>query len=586
MNRVILSYTAFVIGITATIVTCITGLSLSFVHAQTTLDSTICNQLYGLPAGTIATAVSQQYFNPTSCAAYQFLITRYIGANGQGTKGLANPQVAGITSLNSTFATNLSNLMHAADAAGYRFLITSAYRTCAGQLAVNPTGYGGDCSKAVHTKGVAADFQYPDGGAKDECTGTAHDWLHKNADSYHIGLYDDLHSYVAGECNHVESTTASNGTLGPGAKTTAPTTPLQTITNALGITNANTQQCPPGYTLQGGICVDQSAQQSVQGDSNIYSIPGLGSTPQAGQVLSQDYPCLVTTNPIYYIIIPAGTAIPPGCLNGASSVQNTTPQPCPPGYTLLGGFCTQGPQSMQQIPQQSSQPGAGAGSSAVSGPVPTSAGIQASKNSTGNVANQVSTSVITSPTLVPNLGTSTLALIQALANPPVATQNTATNTPIILSGAAIDISQLQASGIPGVTYAQPTSNITGASGLNGNYGGNNSTVGNNGITTSAGTGYNTSDGTHSGTPITTGSANIIAMTQTPTGADTFGPDTNKSSAGSIPSSSAAPNVLTNTFNSTLVILGVLKNEILGALNFLSNYMHPAPSYVPKQTGGE
>ena len=89
---------------------------IALAHADT-LNATSCDTLYGLPTGTISTAASLQYMNPTVCAAYQDLISRY-NPGGCSATGFSNAKVQGITSLNNTFATNLDTMLKAADAAG------------------------------------------------------------------------------------------------------------------------------------------------------------------------------------------------------------------------------------------------------------------------------------------------------------------------------------------------------------------------------------------------------------------------------------------------------------------------------------
>ena len=319
--------------------------TISLAHAQTApmLDSTLCNQLYGLPAGTIATTVSQQYLNPAVCAAMNDLISRY-NPGSASSIGLTNAKVQGITSLNSAFALNLDNMLKAADAAGYHITINSAYRTVAGEAAANPTA-AKNGFVSMHSKGLAADLQYPnDGNVLHECDGAgtnlspAYKWVSMNAGSYNIGLYDQLHSHVNGECNHVEAK-SSDGTQGPGN---------------------------PGGA---GISVPQTTQ------TPIYSIPGLGSTPTTGmpgQISNQDSYCIVSTDPLVTVPVPAGTPFPSGCFNSAQTssilqsycsgntiVYNFSGNPsagqtCPAG--CMNGACMQvNQQTSQQASQQTSQ---------------------------------------------------------------------------------------------------------------------------------------------------------------------------------------------------------------------------------------
>jgi hypothetical protein len=592
------------------------ALSAPRAHAQaTTLNSTVCNQLYGLPAGTISTTISSQYLNPTVCAAMQDLISRY-NPGGCSSKGFTNAKVQGITSLNSVFAVNLDTMLKAADAAGYHITINSAYRSPAGEQCANPTAYGRGFV-SMHTKGLAADLQYPnDANSLGECDGSASNlsaaylWVNANDATYHLGQYDQLHSHVQNECNHVEERSGtSDSTLGPGATGAAPTTPLQAVTNALGITTPSAAlTCPPGYVMQNNACTPQTG-------SPIYSTPGLGATPQVGQILAQDTYCLVSTNPVITVPVPAGTPYPSGCLSNQQMTTGTqlycsgntvvynasgviTPvqicssscsngacvqQSCPVGYTLVNGFCSQSQQQTTQ-PAASSAATPATGVSSAATQASTATQTSSGSGATASIPN-VSTSLITAPTLVPNLGTSTLALLQALANPQPSSAAAATTTPITLSGAAVDISQLEASPLPGVTYAQATGSLfpsSGQTGQTGSAGGGTGSGSTNNITTTAGTGYDVSGNADSATPVNAGTAGDIANTQAPGGADTFGSGTASNASAPSSFSGNAP----STFNSALVILGTLKSEVLNALSFLSVYVKPFGGNIPNQAVNE
>ena len=95
----------------------------------------------------------------------------------------------------------------------------------------------------------------------------------------------------------------------------------------------------------------------------------------------------------------------------------------------------------------------------------------------------------------------------------------------------------------------------------------------------AGTGYDTASGSATSATATTGPA-ATNMTATH-GSDTFtaeNPTVNTASQSSFEAVS--------TFNSSLVILNVLKAEVLGAINFLAAYAKPFGGNVPSQRGGD
>ncbi len=526
-----------------------------------TLTATSCDSLYGLAAGTMGTAASEKYFNPTTCAAYQYLLTRYVGGGGQGVTGLANPQVQGITMLNPTFAVNLANLMKAAESAGYPLKIESAYRTCAGQLKVNPRGYGGNCDLAPHTKGIAADFIYPDNGAKDECSSPAHDWLHQNASTYHLGLYNDLHTYVGGECNHVEATSGStSGTPGPGGGSGAPQIHIPTPTP----------------------------------NPNITTTPGLGGPTLSGQVLAQDYECLVSTYPQpFYVTIAAGTPIPSYCLTGTIPQSPNTSAPYCSGTELI--YSSGSAMSAQQCPygcsygmcmQASQQQPATAPSSPSSPTSGGSAPVSSGSTQPGvpgiTTTPTVTTSTITSPTLLPSTGTSSAALLQALANPnqnSPATASTSVGTSLTNS-----ILQQLSPSIAGVTYATPASSLFDPRLESGHGGSNPPTIGSSGFVTTTGSGYD----------IRTGTSPDNTVVQSAAGSPTQHADTflsNDLDTGVMPYSGAPAGdtnkTRANTTQAMSILVG-LKADLFGALQFLTSLLHlhsstPAPAL---EQGGE
>jgi len=129
---------------------------------------------------------------------------------------------AGITMLNATFAKNLAAMLNAAKSKGINLSISSGYRSEKDQKRVNPNGYEGNAAMSKHTQGTAADLNYPDaiGSSKYTCDDGAagsrsYQWVDRYAKNFKVDLYNNRHSRVEGECNHVEDTTGARGT-GPG----------------------------------------------------------------------------------------------------------------------------------------------------------------------------------------------------------------------------------------------------------------------------------------------------------------------------------------------------------------------------------
>ncbi len=583
--------------------------SVGLVNAQT-LDSTLCNKLYGLPTGTIATSISLEYLNPTVCAAMNDLISRY-NPGPDSSIGLTNAKVQGITSLNSTFAVNLDNMLKAAGAAGYYITINSAYRTQAGEVAANSAA-AAKGFVSMHTLGQAADLQYPnDRNVTGECdysyttTSAAYQWVQQNDKTYNIALYGQAYpppaKHVYGECNHVQAISGStDGTMGPG--------------------NPNGSGVP--------------VTPQIPLNNNISNMPGLGAPPTPGQIVTQNTQCQLSNGSV--IIVPAGSTYPYGCINNGGIMSNngmqascignsigynlggtmTTgqicpagcfngaciPTTCPAGSMLMGGVCSQqqcgtgymsqnGFCNQTQMQQQTAaQPAYTAAAPASSAAAPASTASAPSSSGTtatngGSTAGSPAAPVtLPSPTLLPNLGTSTLGVLQTMANPQASATPAAPN-PITLNSGAQQISELQANAPPGVTYAEPTSDFFPANGQSGTgasgSGTNNS---NNGITTTSGTGYSLSSGTGSGNTAAGPAAapGTVAYIQPQSGVNTF---TSSDLGGT-----AAPASFTsapNTFVSdTLSILAGLKSEVLGALGFLASYVHPFGGNVPSQSGGE
>lgn len=530
----------------------------AFAHADDTLTSSACDSLFGLAAGTISTAASQKYLNPATCAAYQDLITRY-HPGPDSSIGLSNAKVQGITSLNSTFALNLDSMLKAADAAGFRITINSAYRSSASEAKANPTAYSRGFV-SMHTKGLAADLQYPnDGAVTTECDGlgsnlsAAYKWVAANAAAYHMGLYDQLHSHVPGECNHVEASSGStSGELGPGVP-------------------------------------DGTGNIAGSGSTVPYSItPGLGGpsqTPQPGQYMTQDSSCVVSQNPYIVVRVPAGTEYPSGCLGTGTQQSGMLQQPYCSGSTVMynngstmmpGQYCQYGCQNGMCMQAQQQQQTASQQSSATS---PTTGTTQTSTNNTPTTPTTnattpaVTTSTLTTPNLVSNIGNSATGIVNLLSNPA-----STTSTPIFLNPALSNVTQLQANGQPGVTQANPTSIYFASSSKGGAQQSGGSPAGgspaqgdasgSSGFTTTGGSGYDMTGATDSnGQPVSTTTA-LAGTQQNPNGTNTFGPTPTNNSLSSFQSQGSVTTVPSQ-------ILDTLKSAVLFALNFLTSYLHPA-----------
>jgi hypothetical protein len=528
-----------------------------------------------MTAAGISNAVVGMCWSPSSAATG--------AAAAQAKQYLQSAKCGGSTidtnNINSGFALCAQKFVQSAKAQDQNFCITSAYRSSAQQLAacMNICGASscpGLCAapgNSFHQYGLAIDVNSKKIPLQTiwnlaQAQGILNPTSLHSSDPYHI----QAQSKTGGLCN-------SGGSA-------QPQTPLQSITSAitsaLGLnTQTQIQPCPTGYAMTNGVC---------QLQTSIYSTPGVGSTPQAGQILSQDSYCLVSTNPIITYPVPAGTPYPSGCLNGAQTTCSTgyvlsngvcTPQQsCPAGYTLVNGFCSQ----MQQ--QQAAQPAAAqATTPASTASTPTSTAAPATSGTTATQG--VSTSGITAPTLVPNLGgTTTAALLEELANPQAPAQ-AATNTPITLSGAATDISELEATAMPGVTSAVPTGSlfVSGASTANPQSGASASVGTNDGgntITTTSGTGYDIQGDTGTAPGVAPGTENDIASTQAPS-ADTFG---SGSASNNQPTAFVGgPSTFTTSVLSTLA---VLKGEVIGAIDFLAIYARPFGGNAPSQVTSE
>lgn len=168
-----------------------------------------------------------KYLNEKRCQAYLYLKSVYRpgGCSANNTKD-------GITELNYLFAEHLYDMLQAAKSKGYTLYITSGYRSPEAQKCANPNGFGGDYNSSMHTKGGAADLQYPDAlgtsakGCDKGSGSSAYQWVKENAKTYQISLYNDNghRTYVNGECNHVEISGGVSGGRGPGSPA-SPTSP-------------------------------------------------------------------------------------------------------------------------------------------------------------------------------------------------------------------------------------------------------------------------------------------------------------------------------------------------------------------------
>jgi hypothetical protein len=165
--------------------------------------------------------------------------------------------------------------------------------------------------------------------------------------------------------------------------------------------------------------------------------------------------------------------------------------------------------------------------------------LQSNASSAGSASTPTSASSVTS-------GTSTAALLQALANAQNSGGTTASNTPITLSGAAQNITQLSAPADSIVSYAQ-----TGSTGVTANGSG------------SAGTGGATSQ-------------------QSPSSVSTF--------TSSDMSNTAVSNVIQPDSgvagSNDLPILAALKAEVLSVIGFLATHVQPFGGVLPEHISSE
>jgi hypothetical protein len=480
---------------------------------------------------------------------------------------------ANISCLNAQFAEKIKNLMQAVP--GGPPTITDGYRGLAAQAAALASGASkvGPCG-SYHQYGLAADFN--------NASKQTLQWMRVNASQFGLapvtngdptsgctshGFCDYGHIQIAGPLPSRDQCAlcSASGANANGTGNAAATSP-----------GAGRYTSTPGVSFFGP-------------QSGISSSPGVGSmTP--GQTYGQDTTCLLSTDPIYSVAIPAGTPFPSNCLNngqtslGTSGVQAscsgntiiynasgnlTFGQTCP--YGCQNGICMQPSQNQQQGQQYAP---ANPSPSASSPTVTTSNGQTAVSSGVQNVLQTNTTPTLTTPTLIPNLLTpsSTLSILNALANPQQIVTTHATPTPITLNPDAQKISQLQAGAPPGVTYALPASSyFTGAHTTNPT-----TPVGGSTIITTPGTGYDMA------TPTDTRVV-AIAGTRVPTGADTF-TSSNLANTGAVPTPPAP--VSTFPSSTTNTILETLKSDLQGVLNFLATYGRPFGGVVPSLAGGE
>lgn len=275
-----------------------------------------CDPLYGLPQGTVTQGGKDQtLMSADVCAAYQFLLTRYIGTGPRSSTGQPS-STSGITGLNPGFAVQLEKLLKAMPG---NVTIISAYRTVSGQGDTNP--------ESNHRYGCAADL----GWSQDNCSSQTCQWMLANGPSV-AGI--QIRMKYAPEWNHVEPINVQACRAGgnPGGGTGAGTTvPFDSsLRSALGLQQPvmNTQACftslgnpptiaQPGTVLQsqcltnanvGGSTTppppppaQQSAAQPTTSGGSTATTP---ATTQTTQTTSTTPPPLGTPNTIPY---PAGT---------------------------------------------------------------------------------------------------------------------------------------------------------------------------------------------------------------------------------------------------------------------------------------
>lgn len=247
-----------------------------------------CHQAFPdqIPAGAANLPGNLKYLNEKKCQAYLHLKSVYVPGGCSATYDAKD----GITSLNYQFAENLYNMLQAAKSAGYILKITSAYRRPEAQKCANPNGFGGDPNGSLHTKGLAADLQYPDalGTSAKGCdvgsTSPSYEWIKTNGSKFGVNLYNQNghRTYVKGECNHVEiiNPDAASGGLGPSGVGTGPI--AQTPKNLpREFTNEKGERC---RRLVGNV-VDCGSKNSLFGGGDFGNMMQMMMGMQLGQGL-------------------------------------------------------------------------------------------------------------------------------------------------------------------------------------------------------------------------------------------------------------------------------------------------------------
>ncbi|RJQ34567.1 hypothetical protein C4556_02480 [Candidatus Parcubacteria bacterium] len=263
------------------------------VSSPATLDAAenpeLCNQLFGLPEGTIQMDADKRIMNPEVCEAYAFLISRY-NPGPRSSVGLSNPKVEGITKLNPDFALALAKMLRAAPPMG----INSAYRTPAGQGSKNP--------QSNHIYGCAADLGYSQGGC-----GSAHcQWVLRNAPSYGI----HIRMKYSPEWNHVEpiaKDACRNNGPGVGAPVAnAPSSGLaDSIRQSVGLGGSQNCTLPDGLVVPCSAIANQGAAPAGSQSPTGAAIPR--QTLPASQ---QPFQYLPSPTPVSNIVQPPVPQIP------------------------------------------------------------------------------------------------------------------------------------------------------------------------------------------------------------------------------------------------------------------------------------
>jgi|GEM_PF-2029437 hypothetical protein len=290
-----------------------------------------CNQLFGLPQGTITQGGKDAtVMNPEVCAAYAFLISRY-QPGSRSSAGLSNAKVIGITSLNPDFAVALAKMLKAMPG---NIMINSAYRTEQGQGSKNP--------ESNHRYGCAVDL----GWSQSDCGSAACQWMQTTGPQY--GL--QIRMKYSPEWNHVEPINVQQcRAAGPGGGVTPTTgTPSSALADqirqALGMPQQSSTQPPPPPP-------PPTSQPASTAPAPISSpAPTTAATPLTG------------TTPISTATPGSPTACTPqySCSNGTyvyqtSSCTTITVQTCKYGCSSDGTTCaTSGNQSQGTSTQSTS----------------------------------------------------------------------------------------------------------------------------------------------------------------------------------------------------------------------------------------